>query len=105
MATWDDLAEELDSWHGSGRCAAFWWRDDDAVRVTPALERLLALSKERRRRWRSRSYRATPKMGYATGSPDNRWRPCCNMDGATPIMLLMGDGRVWTAPSAAGDAR
>jgi hypothetical protein len=45
MATWDDLAEELDSWHGNGRCASFWWRDDDAVRVTPALERLLALSK------------------------------------------------------------
>lgn len=46
MATWDDLAQELDAWQASNRCASFWWRDDDAVRVTPALERLLALSDE-----------------------------------------------------------
>ena len=44
MATWDDLKQELDAWTESERCASFWWRDDDAVRVTPALERLLALS-------------------------------------------------------------
>ncbi len=46
MATWDDLAQELDAWQVSDRRASFWWRDDDAVRVTPALERLLALSDE-----------------------------------------------------------
>ena len=37
---WGDLAAELD------RCpapVAFWWRDDDAVAATPALDRLLAL--------------------------------------------------------------
>ena len=44
MATWNDLAQELDAWQVSGRRASFWWRDDDAVSVTPALERLLALS-------------------------------------------------------------
>jgi hypothetical protein len=44
MADWDDLTRELDAWHQGGSTATFWWRDDDAVRVTPALERLLALS-------------------------------------------------------------
>jgi hypothetical protein len=44
MATWDDFARELDAWRFSNRRASFWWRDDDAVRVTPALERLVALS-------------------------------------------------------------
>lgn len=40
---WSDLAAELD------RCpapVAFWWRDDDAVAATPALDRLLALRAE-----------------------------------------------------------
>ena len=40
---WSDLAAELD------RCSApvaFWWRDDDAVAATPALDRLLALRAE-----------------------------------------------------------
>jgi hypothetical protein len=44
MANWDDLTRELDAWHQRGIAATFWWRDDDAVRVTPALMRLLALS-------------------------------------------------------------
>jgi hypothetical protein len=44
MADWDDLTRELDAWHQGGISATFWWRDDDAVRVTPALARLLALS-------------------------------------------------------------
>lgn len=41
---WADLTAELDHWAGSGRTASFWWRDDDAVTATPALDRLLALS-------------------------------------------------------------
>ena len=41
---WSDLEAELDRWSGAGRQAAFWWRDDDAVAATPALDRLLALS-------------------------------------------------------------
>ena len=45
MANWDDLARELDAWHRERDVArTFWWRDDDAARVTPALMRLLALS-------------------------------------------------------------
>lgn len=40
----DDLARELDLWAGEGRVAAFWWRDDDAAKPTPALAQLLDLS-------------------------------------------------------------
>ncbi len=39
-----DLGRALDSFADQGRTAAFWWRDDDAVRPTPALTRLLDLS-------------------------------------------------------------
>lgn len=42
---WAALAAELDRWAAAGRRATFWWRDDDAVTVTPALETLMALSK------------------------------------------------------------
>jgi hypothetical protein len=42
---WDRLAAELDRWAAAGRTATFWWRDDDAVAATPALDRLLALRK------------------------------------------------------------
>lgn len=42
---WDALRQELDRWAGLDRIAWFWWRDDDAVDVTPALERLLALQR------------------------------------------------------------
>ena len=38
------LRAELDLWAGAGRAATLWWRDDDAVAVTPGLERLRALS-------------------------------------------------------------
>jgi peptidoglycan/xylan/chitin deacetylase (PgdA/CDA1 family) len=39
---WDGLNRELDQWRG-GTPACVWWRDDDAVAATPALDRLLAL--------------------------------------------------------------
>ena len=45
-AGWRELAAELDAWSAAGRRATFWWRDDDAVAPTPALERLLALRAE-----------------------------------------------------------
>ena len=38
------LDAELAAWQQSGRQATLWWRDDDAVAVTPALERLADLS-------------------------------------------------------------
>jgi hypothetical protein len=43
-ADWADLERELDIWGAAGRTATLWWRDDDAVRPTPALDRLLALA-------------------------------------------------------------
>ena len=41
---WTALEAELDIWRAAGRTASFWWRDDDAVGATPALDRLLALA-------------------------------------------------------------
>jgi hypothetical protein len=46
---WDDRAwahftHELDAWQASGRVASFWWRDDDAGRPHPALDRLFDLA-------------------------------------------------------------
>ena len=43
MSDWDSLKRELDLWQAEGRVATFWWRDDDAARLTPALDRLLHL--------------------------------------------------------------
>lgn len=40
---WKALNAELDRWSEAGRVATFWWRDDDASDVTPALDRLLQL--------------------------------------------------------------
>jgi hypothetical protein len=41
---WDWLRRELDHWGDAGLQARFWWRDDDAVQPSQALERLLGLS-------------------------------------------------------------
>lgn len=41
---WDDLTRELDAWLAEGLTATFWWRDDDAIEVTDALERMLKIS-------------------------------------------------------------
>lgn len=41
---WSDLEEELDCWRAAGRSATLWWRDDDAVAPSPALDRLLRLA-------------------------------------------------------------
>jgi peptidoglycan/xylan/chitin deacetylase (PgdA/CDA1 family) len=41
---WDAFGDELDAWSAAGRTASFWWRDDDAVAATPALDRLLAIA-------------------------------------------------------------
>src|SRR5581483_2461357 len=40
---WHALEAELDRWHGEGNIAELWWRDDDAVAPSAALDRLLAL--------------------------------------------------------------
>ncbi len=38
----ESLQRELESWEAAGLRARLWWRDDDAVTVTPQLESLLA---------------------------------------------------------------
>ncbi|HEX3881159.1 MAG TPA: hypothetical protein VHW66_00730 [Stellaceae bacterium] len=43
-ADWSDLRSELDRWEEAGQLASLWWRDDDAVAATPALDRLLSLA-------------------------------------------------------------
>jgi hypothetical protein len=45
---WALLSQELDHWAEAGRTAALWLRDDDAVVVTPALERLVTLCETHR---------------------------------------------------------
>lgn len=46
MTSWDALACELELWRDAGKTADFWWRDDDAVAPSAALERLLNLSRK-----------------------------------------------------------
>jgi hypothetical protein len=43
MSLWMALDDEVAQWRSLGRTLEIWWRDDDAVDVTPALERLLGL--------------------------------------------------------------
>ncbi|MDK4740135.1 polysaccharide deacetylase family protein (plasmid) [Rhizobium sp. CB3171] len=43
-AAWQPLRNELQRWADAGRRAKLWFRDDDAVEPTEALDRLLALS-------------------------------------------------------------
>jgi predicted glycosyltransferase len=42
---WSPLDEAIARAGDAGVCPSFWWRDDDAVAETPALRRLLALSR------------------------------------------------------------
>ncbi|MEM9579213.1 MAG: polysaccharide deacetylase [Pseudomonadota bacterium] len=44
MHDWSALQDEFAIWRALGLTLPIWWRDDDAVRVTSALERLAALS-------------------------------------------------------------
>ena len=46
MTVWDNLSNELDAWAATGKTAEFWWRDDDAIDATPALDRLLSLRRD-----------------------------------------------------------
>jgi hypothetical protein len=43
--TFDRLDAELARWAERGRAATLWWRDDDAVAMTPALAPLLELAR------------------------------------------------------------
>ena len=44
VAGWTDLGAELDAWAETGRSATLWWRDDDAVAPTPALDAQLRIA-------------------------------------------------------------
>jgi hypothetical protein len=44
--SWDGFERELDAWGAAGRTATLWWRDDDATRPTPELDRLLDIAGE-----------------------------------------------------------
>lgn len=44
MNAFESLYKELDEWNFDGDEAMLWWRDDDAVEDTPALQKLLSLS-------------------------------------------------------------
>jgi hypothetical protein len=48
MTSWAALDHELARWRDNGHTPSFWWRDDDAIRATDALDRMLTLN----RRWR-----------------------------------------------------
>jgi hypothetical protein len=50
MPDWGDLRRELDAWKRAGETATLWWRDDDAVTATPALQQLIALTVPAERR-------------------------------------------------------
>ncbi len=45
MADWSGLTREWDLWQHAGRRPTLWWRDDDAVDVTPALEELRRIAR------------------------------------------------------------
>ena len=45
-SAWSLLDREVDAWRSEGREASLWWRDDDAVRPTCELARLLSLRPE-----------------------------------------------------------
>lgn len=40
MTTWDDITAELAVWRAEGLDLPVWWRDDDAIAPTKALDRL-----------------------------------------------------------------
>lgn len=46
MTSWQALSDEAARWREAGRTADLWWRDDDAVDATPALDRLLSVHRE-----------------------------------------------------------
>ena len=43
---WSPLTSELARWRNEGRAVPLWWRDDDAVENTPALQTLLNIAQD-----------------------------------------------------------
>src|SRR5262245_43861338 len=46
MDAYAQLRAELDAWAAEGLTARLWWRDDDAVTLTPQLRRLFEVASE-----------------------------------------------------------
>jgi len=46
MSDWPALDAEVDRWAKAERTVILWWRDDDAIAATPALERLLRTARQ-----------------------------------------------------------
>ena len=46
QAEFRELKQELALWQQAGMVLPFWWRDDDATRHTPALERLASMARQ-----------------------------------------------------------
>lgn len=44
LIDWSPVTREFAHWRTAGLTLPIWWRDDDAVAATPALEQLIALS-------------------------------------------------------------
>lgn len=42
--SWNELRDELDLWKQQNRVAGLWWRDDDAVEISPRLHLLRGLA-------------------------------------------------------------
>ncbi len=81
-----ELTDHLDWFAERGRKVRFWWRDDDAIEPTPALERMLSLANNHDV---DVAFAVIPKM--ATKSPcrtvrrSNHMRWFCNTAGSTRI--------------------
>ncbi|WP_456388822.1 polysaccharide deacetylase family protein [Profundibacter sp.] len=45
LIDWSPVTREFAHWRAAGLTLPIWWRDDDAVAATPALEKLVAMSK------------------------------------------------------------
>jgi hypothetical protein len=44
MTSWSDLAQECAAWAKAGRRATWWWRDDDTIEPTGALDTLVGFA-------------------------------------------------------------
>ena len=108
MNAWDALNRELELWRDLDRRATLWWRDDDAVRPGPALDRLLELSRRHRaplalavipaaaeaalaRHLDGEPSTAVLQHGYAHRNHEPEGRKKCELGGARPEATLLAE--------------
>jgi len=92
VSDWQALDAELDAWSAAGRTAELWWRDDDAIVPTPALDRLLDI---RRRSGVPIALAVIPARAQATLAAYTTplWV------GAYGLLISSGKGVLWFAPA------